>query len=101
MDKKFTVCVPFYVDDNLDATKLEIVCCINHVNDLLRAFKQISLNEVVFAFWSVCTQEHRYSYRWGYDLKKDDHIGVQVIKNPANPKVWYLKFTARDIVEDR
>lgn len=101
MDKKFTICVPyeedFTCDTNKEMAKLQIACNRTYVNDRLRLYGNISLNEVLRAFHF--TKHKNYSYRWGWDYKKHGPVEVQIIKNPVNDYIWYLKFTAYDIVD--
>lgn len=98
--KKFTICIPyegnFKTPAEYEVMKFEYFCNERYANDLLHAHGVIPLNEVVRIFTPV---RHKiFSYRWGWDFSKNDFIGVRLIKNPVNPHVWYLKFTAYDIV---
>ena len=100
MDKKFTIVVPyendFTCDTNRDMAVFSIATDRNYVNDLLKLYGTVSLNEVLRAFHF--TKHKNYSYRWGWDCRKHGYVDVEVIRNPVNDYIWYLKFTAYDIV---
>ena len=98
MNKKFTICVPYEGNFKTDETKsLEYFALCTHqnyANDLLKLRGVISLNEILHIFY----YSKNYSYRWGWDLRKHGFVDVKLIRNPTNDHVWYLKFTAFDIV---
>ncbi len=98
MNKKFTVCIPYYADfkKEKDVELMLIRCHIAHVNDLLKAYGTLSLNEVIRTLY--CVAHDTYSYRWGWDLSKGHYIDIKIIKNPTNLNMVYLKLTAYDIV---
>ena len=100
MDKKFTITIPYENDFSDEQRRnlalLEFACQKNYVNDKLKAYGTISLNEVIRDFYYL--RYHKYSYSWGWDLHKHGHIDVKVVRNPASDYIWYLKFTAYDIV---
>ena len=99
MNKKFTICVPYEADfeHDKDVETMLVHCHANYVNDLLKVYGTISLNEVLRSLY--CTTRNTYSYRWGWDLSKGHYIDIKIIRNPVNLKMVYLKFTAYDIVD--
>lgn len=98
--KKFTICLPyegeFETDRDYEMAKFEYMCNMYHLNDMLHVYGTVSLNEAIRCYPSA--RYKIFSYRWGWDFSKDNSIDVRLIKNPVNPRVWYLKFTAYDIV---
>ena len=100
MDKKFTITIPYENDfsdeQRRDLALFEFLCQKNYVNDKLKSYGTLSLNEVIRDFHYLT--RHRYSYRWGWDLHKHKRIDVEFIPNFASDYIWYLKFTAYDIV---
>ena len=100
MDKKFTITIP-YENDFSDEQRtehafFEFLYQKNYINDKLKSYGTLSLNEVIRDFYYL--RRYRYSYRWGWDLHKHGCIDVKLIRNPASDYIWYLKFTAYDIV---
>ena len=96
--KKFTICIPYEGNFKTRAEyeKFEYFSKECYANDLLRAYGVISLNEVLRIFTPV--RYKIFSYRWGWQFSKDDYVDIKLIKSPVNSNVWYLKFTAYDIV---
>ena len=79
---------------------MQLSCCKNYINDVLKICGSISLNEVmntINGYWSI--RQKRYSYRWGWDYSKGHHhIDIQAIDNPVKENAFYLKLVAYDIV---
>ena len=100
MDKKFTITIPyennFSDEQRTERALFEFLCQKNEVNDKLKVYGTLSLNEAIRDFHYL--KYYRYSYRWGWDLHKHGFIDVKLIRNPASDYIWYLKFTAYDIV---
>ena len=99
MDKKFTICVPYEAafKHEKDVEMMMLRCHADHVNDLLKVYGTISLNEVLRSLY--CTTRNTYSYRWGWDLSKGHCIEIKIISNPVDLNMVYLKITAYDIVD--
>ena len=99
MNKKFTICVPYEADfkHEKDVEMMMLRCHADHVNDLLKVYGTISLNEVLRSLY--CTTRNTYSYRWGWDLSKGHCIEIKIISNPVDLNMVYLKITAYDIVD--
>ena len=99
MNKKFTICVPYEADfkHEKDVEMMMLRCHADHVNDLLKVYGTISLNEVLRSLY--CTTRNTYSYRWGWDLSKGHYIEIKIISNPVDLNMVYLKITAYNIVD--
>ena len=98
MSKKFTICISyegnFKTDEKRSLEEFQFRANQFYANDLLKLRGVISLNEILHIFY--CSKN--YSYRWGWELRKHGFVDVKLIRNPTNDHVWYLKFTAFDIV---
>ena len=99
MNKKFTICVPYEADfkHEKDVEMMMLRCHADHVNDLLKLYGTISLNEILRSLYF--TTRNTYSYRWGWDLSKGHCIEIKIIRNPVDLNMVYLKITAYDIVD--